>query len=54
MKSIVFKLACVAALAASLTGCIMYVGPHKGHDDYASAPASDEKPAETLPASQSF
>ena len=49
------RLTVLAALAAvTLSGCIMYVGPHDGwthrdhhHDD---APAPDEKPADTMPA----
>ncbi|ESQ82843.1 MULTISPECIES: hypothetical protein [unclassified Asticcacaulis] len=53
MKSIVIKLACVAALAASLTGCIMYVSPDRDYDS--SPPASaKEKPADVMSSSPSF
>jgi hypothetical protein len=45
MKSIAIKLACVVALATSLSGCIMYVGPHH-YDKHRPAPA--EKPADTI------
>jgi len=45
MKSIAVKLACVVALATSLSGCIMYVGPH--HYDKNRTPSA-EKPADTL------
>jgi hypothetical protein len=46
-------LAAVAALLASLTGCIMYVSPdHTYHSD--NTPAADEKPAETVSGSKSF
>ena len=45
--SIALKLTCIAALAACLSGCIIYVD----HDDdiHTSSPAApaDEKPAET-------
>ncbi len=53
MKTFVIAIA-LAAAAAVLSGCIMYVAPdhdHNGwtrhHDD---TPAPDEKPADTLPA----
>ena len=44
MKSLICKLACVLAVATSLSGCIMYVAPHHTLDR--SAPV-DEKPADT-------
>ncbi|MEI9904937.1 MAG: hypothetical protein WDN06_13940 [Asticcacaulis sp.] len=51
MTSIAIRLAIAAALAACLSGCVIYVAPdHKGwthHHD--SAPAPDEKPADTMP-----
>jgi len=55
MKSIVLKLVAVAALASSLSGCIVYVSPDD-HDHRVrfyhhidkDAPAPDEKPADTV------
>ena len=54
MKSIVLKLAVVAVLASSLSGCIVYVSPDDDHDHHLrvyhhkDAPAPDEKPAPTV------
>lgn len=47
-------LAGVLALATTLSGCIMYVGPHDKdfrhhHHDSDDRPAPDERPADTLP-----
>lgn len=56
MKSIVLKLAIIAVLASSLSGCIVYVSPDDDHDHHVrfyhhtdkDAPARDEKPAATV------
>ncbi len=45
--SIAIKLACIAVLAASLSGCIVYVGHDHDIDTKAPATAPDEKPAQT-------
>ncbi len=46
-------LAAAAVIAASLSGCIMYIGPHDGdwkhHHQDDSKPAPDEKAADTVP-----
>ncbi|HTM79486.1 hypothetical protein [Asticcacaulis sp.] len=57
MKLTPLKLTCAAILAATLTGCIMYVAPDHGYDPSppASAPVgANEKPAATLPDGASF
>jgi hypothetical protein len=58
MTSTVTKLTCAVALAvclaASLTGCIMYVSPDHTYSTDKSAPPADEKPADVATGSQSF
>ncbi len=51
MRSIVLKLTIAAVLAATLSGCIMYVSPDSDHHytwHKTNAPAPDEKPADTV------
>ncbi len=50
MRSIAIKLTIAAVLATVLSGCIMYIGPEKGHHHswHKSEPAPDEKPADTV------
>ena len=53
MKNLLLKVACLAALASALSGCIMYVAPD--HDYDTSPPASaGEKPADVMTSSKSF
>ncbi|CAL4867806.1 hypothetical protein MMA231_02073 [Asticcacaulis sp. MM231] len=53
MKNLLIKVACLAALASALSGCIMYVAPD--HDYDTSPPASaGEKPADVMTSSKSF
>ncbi len=44
MKKLIV-VACVAALASALSGCIIYVAPD--HHMHTTPPTSDEKPAPT-------
>lgn len=48
MISTLTRLAIVAALAASLSGCIMYVSPDHHATFHHTKTAPDEKPAETV------
>jgi len=54
MKLILLKLTCAVVLAATLTGCIMYIAPDHNYDSSPPASAPDEKPAATLPDGASF
>lgn len=56
MKTVALKLAILAALGVTLSGCIIYEGPDRGnfhhhHDEWShhdDKPAPDEKPAPVL------